>query len=237
MRKLDLILEDIRDEYMINLLEEGATSELETLKTKKFLNENLNRIRKMLIEEGALEGVKQHLGDNWGIYLSESEDSRIMRARAAQAGPAPRVAPAVKTGSGNLLQGSALSGPTAAALAGGPVSPNPATGDAVQTAQNRFNAASLRDLPGEFAQSASPFDKGEPFIPNAGPATPGPDINTMGNKHGQAGSIAQPAKSGGLSPAAMAAGLGGLGLGGAGLAAMLGEDPSAAEEAAQALGV
>ncbi len=70
MRKLDLILENIRDEYMINLLEEGETTELETLKTKKFLNENLNRIRKMMIEEGALEGVKQHLGDNWGKYLA-----------------------------------------------------------------------------------------------------------------------------------------------------------------------
>ncbi len=70
MRKLDLILENIRDEYMINLLEEGTSSELEALKTKKFLNENLNRIRKMLVEEGALEGVKQHLGDNWGKYLA-----------------------------------------------------------------------------------------------------------------------------------------------------------------------
>ncbi len=70
MRKIDLILENIRDDYMINLLEEGETSELETLKTKKFLNENLSRIRHMLIEEGALEGVKNHLGDNWGKYLA-----------------------------------------------------------------------------------------------------------------------------------------------------------------------
>ncbi len=70
MRKLDLILENIRDEYMINLLEEGSVTELETLKTKKFLNENLSRIRKMLIEEGAMDGVKQHLGDNWGKYLT-----------------------------------------------------------------------------------------------------------------------------------------------------------------------
>ncbi len=70
MRKIDLILENIRDEYMINLLEEGTASELETLKTKKFLNENLNRIRKMLIEEGTLDGVKEHLGDNWGKYLA-----------------------------------------------------------------------------------------------------------------------------------------------------------------------
>ncbi len=70
MRKIDLILESIRDEYMINLLEEGTASELETLKTKKFLNENLNRIRKMLVEEGALEGVQRHLGNNWGKYLA-----------------------------------------------------------------------------------------------------------------------------------------------------------------------
>ena len=70
MRKLDLILENIRDEYMINLLEEGEVTELQTLKTKKFLNENLNRIRAMLIEEGAMDAVKQHLGDNWGKYLA-----------------------------------------------------------------------------------------------------------------------------------------------------------------------
>jgi hypothetical protein len=70
MRKIDLILENIRDEYMINLLEEGSVSELETLKTKKFLNENLYRIREMLIEEGALDGVKNHLANNWGKYLA-----------------------------------------------------------------------------------------------------------------------------------------------------------------------
>ncbi len=69
MRKLDLIIENIRDEYMINLLEEGTASELESLKTKKFLNENLNRIRNMLIEEGAIDSVKNHLGNNWGKYL------------------------------------------------------------------------------------------------------------------------------------------------------------------------
>ena len=70
MRKLDLILENIRDEFMINLLEEGEVNELETLKTKKFLNENLNRIRGMLVEEGALDAVKEHLANNWGKYLA-----------------------------------------------------------------------------------------------------------------------------------------------------------------------
>jgi len=70
MRKLDLIIENIRDEFMINLLEEGEVSELETLKTKKFLNESLGRIRKMLVEEGALDAVKGHLANNWGKYLA-----------------------------------------------------------------------------------------------------------------------------------------------------------------------
>ncbi len=72
MKKIDLILESIHDEYMINLLEEGTASELETLKTKKFLNENLNRIRKMLIEEGAIEGAKQGLSNKWGQYLANA---------------------------------------------------------------------------------------------------------------------------------------------------------------------
>ncbi len=73
MTKIDLILENIRDEYLINLLEEGETSELETLKTKKFLNENLGRIRKMLVEEGAVENIREHLSENWGHYLNNLE--------------------------------------------------------------------------------------------------------------------------------------------------------------------
>ena len=70
MAKIDLIIESIRDEYMINLLEESEISELQTLKTKKFLTESLGRIRSALIEEGALDGVKQHLANNWGKYLA-----------------------------------------------------------------------------------------------------------------------------------------------------------------------
>ncbi len=73
MTKIDLILENVRDEYLINLLEEGETSELETLKTKKFLTENLGRIRKMLIEEGAVDNIKKHLQENWGRYLNNLE--------------------------------------------------------------------------------------------------------------------------------------------------------------------
>ncbi len=70
MRKIDLILENIRDEYMINLLEEGEVTELETLKTKKFLNESLGRIRGLLVEEGTMDAVKNNLKNNWGKYLA-----------------------------------------------------------------------------------------------------------------------------------------------------------------------
>ncbi len=70
MRKIDLILENIRDEYMINLLEEGEVTELQTLKTKKFLNESLRAIRGMLVEEGTMDNVKDHLKNNWGKYLA-----------------------------------------------------------------------------------------------------------------------------------------------------------------------
>ncbi len=69
MGKIDLVIESIRDEYMINLLEEGSVSELQTLKTKKFLTENLSRIRHMLINEGTMGKVQDHLKDNWGKYL------------------------------------------------------------------------------------------------------------------------------------------------------------------------
>lgn len=82
MRKLDLILENIRDDYMINLLEEGSATELETLKTKKFLNENLNRVRSMLVEEGAMDAVKGHLANNWGKYLAGAGTAAGMAAGA-----------------------------------------------------------------------------------------------------------------------------------------------------------
>ena len=72
MTKIDLILESIRDEYMINLLEESEVSELDALKTKKFLNESLGRIRSALIEENSLGTVKEYLAHSWGKYLAEA---------------------------------------------------------------------------------------------------------------------------------------------------------------------
>ncbi len=67
MAKLQLVLENVRDRHMINILEEGTT-ELVALKTKKFLNENLSIINKILVEEGVVDGAKEHLANNWGKY-------------------------------------------------------------------------------------------------------------------------------------------------------------------------
>jgi len=58
---LEMILENKRDEYLIQVLEEGTT-ELESLKTKKYLIENLNFIKKILVEEGLLDTLKNHGG-------------------------------------------------------------------------------------------------------------------------------------------------------------------------------
>ncbi|RLD42218.1 MAG: hypothetical protein DRI86_12070 [Bacteroidetes bacterium] len=69
MAKLQLVLENVRDRHMINILEEGTT-ELVALKTKKFLNENLSIISKILVEEGVVDGAKQHLANNWGKYAA-----------------------------------------------------------------------------------------------------------------------------------------------------------------------
>jgi hypothetical protein len=69
MRKLQLVLENVRDRHMINILEEGVT-ELGVLKTKKFLNENLSVISKILVEEGVVDGARNHLANNWGTYAA-----------------------------------------------------------------------------------------------------------------------------------------------------------------------
>jgi len=57
MAKLDLVLESVRDRYMINVLEEGTT-ELGALKTKRFLTESTQRIKEILIQEGVMDSVK-----------------------------------------------------------------------------------------------------------------------------------------------------------------------------------
>ena len=69
MAKLAEILANKRDDYMISVLEE-STSELESLKTKKYLTENLNLIGKVLMEEGVVDAAKANLANNWGKYAA-----------------------------------------------------------------------------------------------------------------------------------------------------------------------
>jgi hypothetical protein len=69
MALLNKVIENKRDEYMINVLEEGTT-ELESLKTKKYLTENLHMIGKILMEEGVVDAAKQNLANNWGKYAA-----------------------------------------------------------------------------------------------------------------------------------------------------------------------
>jgi len=55
--KLKEIVESVKEEYLLNSLEE-TTSEIETLRTKKFLNETAATIEHMLLNEGAGEWIK-----------------------------------------------------------------------------------------------------------------------------------------------------------------------------------
>jgi len=69
MATLNEAVEIVRDRHLMNVLEEGTvTSELDVLKTKKFLTENLSFIKKILVEEGVVDGAKDHLKNNWGKY-------------------------------------------------------------------------------------------------------------------------------------------------------------------------
>ena len=76
MQKIDLILENIRNQYTYNLLEESDTvtplSEREVLKGKMFINESTAMIRKMLIEEGVIAGVRQSLSYDFAGIIQES---------------------------------------------------------------------------------------------------------------------------------------------------------------------
>jgi len=69
MALLNKVIENKRDEYMISVLEEGTT-ELESLKTKKYLTENLHLIGKILMEEGVVDAAKANLSNNWGKYAA-----------------------------------------------------------------------------------------------------------------------------------------------------------------------
>ena len=73
--KLDLILENIRNSYTLNLLEESSAtdvSEMEVLKGKKLINESTMMLRKILIQEGVMEDVKDVISSQFKNIIEES---------------------------------------------------------------------------------------------------------------------------------------------------------------------
>ena len=69
--KLDLVLENTRNKYAMDLLEESELSERETLNGKLIINESTMQVREMLVEGGLLQGVKDILEESWSIALFE----------------------------------------------------------------------------------------------------------------------------------------------------------------------
>jgi hypothetical protein len=73
--KFDLILENIRNSYTLNLLEESSASdvsEMELLKGKKLINESTMMLRRILIQEGVMEDVKAVIGAQFRSIIEES---------------------------------------------------------------------------------------------------------------------------------------------------------------------
>lgn len=73
--KLDLILENIRNSYTLNLLEESSAtdvSEMEVLKGKKLINESTMMLRRILIQEGVMEDVKAVISSQFRNIIEES---------------------------------------------------------------------------------------------------------------------------------------------------------------------
>ena len=143
MAKIDLIIENIRDEYMINLLEESEVSELEALKTKRFLNESLGRIRSMLVEEGAMDAVKSHLANNWGKYLAGGLTGAAMYHGADEltGGQAGLAAQAYPDAVANAYDQGGLPEAGAVAVGAPAIAAGYGAGDALQTAGEAIGGA------------------------------------------------------------------------------------------------
>lgn len=73
--KLDLILENIRNQYTLGLLEESTGARLDektVLKGKMLINESTMELRKILIQEGVLADVRAMLADRFARVIEEA---------------------------------------------------------------------------------------------------------------------------------------------------------------------
>ena len=74
MMKLDLILENVRNGYTLNLLEESAVhgvDEREVIMGKMLINESTMMVRRILVEEGVMENVKALLENTFAQIIEE----------------------------------------------------------------------------------------------------------------------------------------------------------------------
>lgn len=72
--KLDLILENVRNGYTLNLLEESAVhgvDEREVLMGKMLINESTMMVRRILVEEGVMQNVKALLENTFAQIIEE----------------------------------------------------------------------------------------------------------------------------------------------------------------------
>ena len=73
--KIDLILENIRNQYTLGLLEESTVAGLDektVIKGKMLINESTMELRKMLIQEGVLADVRAMLADGFARVIEEA---------------------------------------------------------------------------------------------------------------------------------------------------------------------
>lgn len=93
--KLDLILENVRNSYTLNLLEESSThgvDEREVIKGKMLINESTMMVRRILVEEGLMQDVKVLLENTFAQIIEESifgdwepaSEEQIMNNSAAE---------------------------------------------------------------------------------------------------------------------------------------------------------
>lgn len=90
--KLDLILENVRNSYTLNLLEESTAQgigEKEVLMGKMLINESTMMVRRILVEEGVMEDVKLVLENTFAQIIEEfSFDSDEVLDGASRVGKA-----------------------------------------------------------------------------------------------------------------------------------------------------
>ena len=93
--KLDLILENVRNGYTLNLLEESAVhgvDEREVIMGKMLINESTMMVRRILVEEGLMQNVKVLLENTFAQIIEESifgdwepaSEEQIMNNSAAE---------------------------------------------------------------------------------------------------------------------------------------------------------